>query len=117
MATYVLIPGAGASPWHWHLLAVELRERGHDVVAVDLPCDDESAGLSEYADTVVDAIGDRTDLVVVLVRRVHRTARVRPGASGPAGDADGDGPVAGRAAGRVVGQYRSRAGETRAGRA
>jgi pimeloyl-ACP methyl ester carboxylesterase len=65
MATYVLIPGAGASPWYWHLLAAELRERGHDVVAVDLPCDDESAGLSEYADTVVDAIGDRTDLVVV----------------------------------------------------
>jgi pimeloyl-ACP methyl ester carboxylesterase len=43
----------------------ELRSRGHDVVAVDLPSDDESAGWSEYADTVVDAIGDRTDLVVV----------------------------------------------------
>jgi hypothetical protein len=41
------------------------RARGHDVVAMDLPTDDESAGLSEYADTVVDAIGDRTDLVVV----------------------------------------------------
>jgi pimeloyl-ACP methyl ester carboxylesterase len=40
------------------------RERGHDVVAVDLPCDDESAGLGEYAD-VVNAVGDRTDLVVV----------------------------------------------------
>ena len=35
------------------------------MVAVDLPSDDESAGLSEYADTVLDAIGDRTDLVVV----------------------------------------------------
>jgi pimeloyl-ACP methyl ester carboxylesterase len=31
----------------------------------DLPCDDDSAGLAEYADTVVDAIGDRTDLIVV----------------------------------------------------
>lgn len=38
---------------------------GHDVVAVDLPCDDDSAGLLEYADTVTEAIGDRTDLVVV----------------------------------------------------
>lgn len=65
MATYVLIHGAGDSAWYWHLVADELRERGHDVVAVDLPCDDESAGLSEYADTVVDAIGDRTELVVV----------------------------------------------------
>jgi pimeloyl-ACP methyl ester carboxylesterase len=65
MATYVLIHGAGDSAWYWHLVASELRERGNDVVAVDLPCDDESAGLSEYADTVVNAIGDRTELVVV----------------------------------------------------
>jgi pimeloyl-ACP methyl ester carboxylesterase len=65
MATYVLIHGAGDSAFYWHLLAPELRERGHDAVAVDLPCDDESAGLSEYADTVVRAIGDRTELVLV----------------------------------------------------
>ena len=43
----------------------ELRESGHDPVAVDIPCDDDSAGLAEYADAVVDAVGDRTDLVVV----------------------------------------------------
>jgi hypothetical protein len=34
-------------------------------VAPDLPCDDDSAGLAEYADTVVDAVGDRTDLIIV----------------------------------------------------
>jgi pimeloyl-ACP methyl ester carboxylesterase len=61
----VLIHGAGDSAWYWHLLAADLRQRGHDVVAMDLPCDDESAGWSDYADAVVDAIGDRTDLVVV----------------------------------------------------
>jgi pimeloyl-ACP methyl ester carboxylesterase len=65
MATYVLIHGAADSAWYWHLLAPELRARGHDVVAPDLPCEDDSAGLSEYADTVIDAIGDRTELVVV----------------------------------------------------
>jgi pimeloyl-ACP methyl ester carboxylesterase len=65
VATYVLIHGAGDSAWYWHLVAPELRERGNDVIAMDLPCDDEQAGLSEYADTVVDAIGDRTELVVV----------------------------------------------------
>lgn len=65
MATYVLIHGAGDSAWYWHLVADELCERGHDVIAVDLPCEDESAGLSECADTVVDAIGDRTELVLV----------------------------------------------------
>ena len=65
MATYVLIHGAGDSGWYWHLVEAGLRQRGHDVVAVDLPSDDDSAGLSEYADAVVDAVGDRTDLIVV----------------------------------------------------
>ena len=61
MATYVMIHGAGSSVWYWHLVAPELQARGHHVVAVDLPCDDDSAGLSEYADTVVDAIADGVD--------------------------------------------------------
>jgi len=65
MATYVLIHGAGDGGWSWHLVDAELRERGHDVVAPDLPADDESSGLSAYADVVLDAIGDRTELVVV----------------------------------------------------
>jgi len=65
MATFVLIHGAGDSSWYWHLAAAALRERGHDIVAPDLPCEDDSAGLSEYTDTVLDAIGGRADLVVV----------------------------------------------------
>jgi pimeloyl-ACP methyl ester carboxylesterase len=65
MATFVLIHGAGDVGWYWHLVEAELRERGHDTVAPDLPCDDDSAGLPEYADAVVAAIGDRTDLIVV----------------------------------------------------
>jgi pimeloyl-ACP methyl ester carboxylesterase len=65
VTSYVLIHGGGGSAWDWHLVAAELRERGHDVVAVDLPIEDESAGWSEYADAVVDAIGERTGLVVV----------------------------------------------------
>jgi pimeloyl-ACP methyl ester carboxylesterase len=63
--TYVLIHGAGDVAWYWHLVSAELQERGHDVVAVDLPCEVDSAGWSQYADVVVEAIGDRTDLVVV----------------------------------------------------
>ncbi|WP_344887753.1 alpha/beta hydrolase [Actinomadura meridiana] len=65
MATFVLIHGAGDVGWYWHLVEAELRARGHVTVAPDLPCDDDSAGLPEYTDTVVDAIGDRTDVVVV----------------------------------------------------
>jgi len=43
----------------------ELRQRGYESVAPNLPCDDDSAGLPEYADTMVEAIGDRGDVVVV----------------------------------------------------
>jgi pimeloyl-ACP methyl ester carboxylesterase len=64
-ATFVLIHAAGDGAWSWGLVANELRARGHDALAVDLPSDDESAGLWEYADVVVDAIGDRTNVVVV----------------------------------------------------
>ena len=65
MATYVLIHGSGADSWYWHRLSPQLSRRGHDVVAPDLPTGDDSAGLLEYADTVVDAIGGRRDLVLV----------------------------------------------------
>ena len=34
-------------------------------MAVDLPCDDEGAGLAEYTDAVVHAVGDRRDVVLV----------------------------------------------------
>jgi pimeloyl-ACP methyl ester carboxylesterase len=64
-ATFVLIHGAGDVGWYWHLVDAELRERGHDVVVMDLPVDDDSAGLSEYADVVIEAIGDGRNLVVV----------------------------------------------------
>jgi hypothetical protein len=65
MATYALIHGAGDVGWYWHLVEAELRARGHDVVVMDLPCDDDAAGLPEYANVVVGAIGDRRDVVVV----------------------------------------------------
>lgn len=61
----MLIHGGGDVGWSWHLVEAELRARGHDVVAPDLPIEDDSAGLTEYADAVVEAVGDRTDLVVV----------------------------------------------------
>jgi pimeloyl-ACP methyl ester carboxylesterase len=65
MATFVLIHGGGGSAWDWHLLVPELIGRGHDVVVPDLPIDKPSAGFTEFRETVVSAIGDRGDLVVV----------------------------------------------------
>jgi pimeloyl-ACP methyl ester carboxylesterase len=78
MATFVLIPGAGSTSWYWHLVTPRLREAGHDVVAVDLPCDDDSAGLPEYRDAVVDAVAGHDqsahDLVLVAQSMAGFTA-------------------------------------------
>ena len=65
MATFVLIHGAGDLGWYWHLAEAELRARGHDTVAPDLPCDNDAASLDDYARTATDAVGGRQDLVIV----------------------------------------------------
>ena len=65
MATFGLIHGGGGSAWDWHLVAPELRARGHDSVAVDLPSDGPSAGWWDYVDEVVRALGQTSDLVIV----------------------------------------------------
>jgi pimeloyl-ACP methyl ester carboxylesterase len=65
MATFALIHGGGDVGWYWHLVEAELRQLGHDVVAPDLPCDDDTATLVDYADSVIEAIGERRDLIVV----------------------------------------------------
>ena len=65
MSTFALIHGGGDVGWYWHLVEAELRSRGHDTVAPDLPADDDALTLDDYADAVADAVGDRDDLVVV----------------------------------------------------
>ncbi|KAA9153865.1 alpha/beta hydrolase [Amycolatopsis acidicola] len=65
MATFALIPGAGGQAWYWHRLVPELTKHDHEALAIELPASDDSAGLSEYADVVVDAIGERSDVVLV----------------------------------------------------
>jgi pimeloyl-ACP methyl ester carboxylesterase len=58
MTTFAVVHGAGGSAWEWHLVRDELAARGHRLVAVDLPSEDESAGLTEHADAVVAAVRD-----------------------------------------------------------
>ena len=65
MSCFILIPGAGTDSRYWHLLVTELGDRGHDAVAVDLPSEDDAAGLNEYADAVVEAIGGRNRPILV----------------------------------------------------
>ncbi|MBO0804809.1 MAG: alpha/beta hydrolase [Nocardiopsaceae bacterium] len=110
MATFALIHGAGDAGWYWHLAERELRRRGHDTIAPDLPCEDDSAGLPEYADAVVSAIGGssggRGEVVVVaqsfggftaplVAARVPVTMLVFVAGMIPApGEAPGDWPAA-----------------------
>jgi thioesterase domain-containing protein len=65
--TFILIPGAGGSAWYWHLVVPRLERIGHEAVPVALPAADDAAGLPEYADAVVQAIGDREPRHVVIV--------------------------------------------------
>jgi hypothetical protein len=60
--TFVLVPGAGGDGHYWHLLAPLL---GPDTVSVDLPAGDEDAGLAAYADAIVAAAGDASDVTLV----------------------------------------------------
>jgi pimeloyl-ACP methyl ester carboxylesterase len=65
MSTFVLIPGAGGVAWYWHRVVPRLEDAGHRAIAVDLPGDDETAGLREYTHRVLDAIGERDGVVLV----------------------------------------------------
>jgi pimeloyl-ACP methyl ester carboxylesterase len=65
VARFVLIHGGGGSAWDWHLVVPELHERGHEAIAVDLPCEEPSAGWSAYAEAVVDVIGEGLPVIVV----------------------------------------------------
>lgn len=65
MTTFVLIHGASSDSWYWHLVAPRLREFGHEVIAPDLPSDQDWAGFGDYADAVAAPVGNRRDLIVV----------------------------------------------------
>ena len=64
MATFVLIHGAGDSGWYWHLVEEELRARGHDTVAPDVPVD--GSTLLECADMVAETVGSPAAPVAVV---------------------------------------------------
>jgi hypothetical protein len=62
---YVLIPGASGRAWYWRLVAPRLASRGHWAIAVELPADDDTKGLSDYAQAVLDAAGTAREVVIV----------------------------------------------------
>jgi pimeloyl-ACP methyl ester carboxylesterase len=67
MTTFALVHGAWHGAWCWERLTGPLRNRGHEVLAVELPAEDTDAGLEEYADTIWGALDDADASEVVLV--------------------------------------------------
>jgi pimeloyl-ACP methyl ester carboxylesterase len=57
VSTCALIPGAGGAAWCWHRVVPLLAAAGHDAVPVDLPGDDPSASVPDYARLLTNAIG------------------------------------------------------------
>ena len=67
LSTFLLIPGAGTGAWYWDLVADALRDHRHEALTVDLPCDDDTAGLEEYAGAAIAVLGgDEPDRLVVV---------------------------------------------------
>jgi hypothetical protein len=63
---YLLVPGAGGvATWFYSRLVPLLQHAGHEAIPVDLPGDDETAGLPEYAQLVAHAAGNRRDVVLL----------------------------------------------------
>jgi pimeloyl-ACP methyl ester carboxylesterase len=66
VGTFVLVHGAWHGGWCWDQLRAVLAERGHDSIAVDLPCEDGSATFEDYASVVLAAVPtDASEIVVV----------------------------------------------------
>lgn len=87
MATFILIPGAGGAAVYWSLVQPLLERAGQRAIAVDLPGDDENAGLDVYAERVMRAMAERDDVILVAQSLGGFTA----------------GAVCGRAANRIRG--------------
>jgi hypothetical protein len=66
MSTFVVVPGAWDRPAAMEPVIEPLRSAGHEVIVVDLACEDADATLETYAAAVRAALrDDPTDVVLV----------------------------------------------------
>lgn len=66
MSTFVIVPGAWDTPAAMEPIVEPLTSAGHEVVVVDLPCDEAGATLEQYADAVRAVLpDDLADVVLV----------------------------------------------------
>jgi pimeloyl-ACP methyl ester carboxylesterase len=66
MTTFLLVPGAGSDPSYWRFVVAELADRGHRPIAIDLPCEDDSADLNTYAEAVAAQYRDDGERPIVV---------------------------------------------------
>ena len=62
---FLLIPGGGGEAWVWSRVESELIARGHAAASIDLPADDDSSGIEEYAERSLSAVDVGTNPLVV----------------------------------------------------
>ena len=87
MSTFALVHGGWHGAWCWERLTPELEALGHRLISLDLPSDDSSASLDDYADVVCAALADvdGDDRVVIGHSLAGQTAEVieMPGSHSP----------------------------------
>jgi pimeloyl-ACP methyl ester carboxylesterase len=66
MSLFCLVHGAFQGSWCWDLLIPYLEAQGHKTVTMNLPIDNTSATLSQFADAVIQVL-PKTDDDIVLV--------------------------------------------------
>ncbi|HEX3299235.1 MAG TPA: alpha/beta hydrolase [Actinomycetota bacterium] len=77
MKTYALLPGACHGPWCWTATIAALDERGHRAIAIDLPCDDVTAGFDRYVEVTRDALDGAGDDIVLVGHSLGAHTAVR----------------------------------------
>jgi pimeloyl-ACP methyl ester carboxylesterase len=89
MARYVLVHGAWHGGWCFRRLVEELKERGHEIEAPDLPCEEVGLTAVDYARLV----GPKPDAIVVghslggfTIGQIEARTRVYLGARLPVED-------------------------------
>ncbi|MEO8892134.1 MAG: alpha/beta hydrolase [Coleofasciculaceae cyanobacterium] len=66
MSLFCLVHGANQGTWCWERLIPELEARGHQAITMDLPIDEPSTSLSNYADVVIQSLQDVDDQVILV---------------------------------------------------
>ncbi|ARV61360.1 alpha/beta hydrolase [Nostocales cyanobacterium HT-58-2] len=66
MSLFCLVHGAYLGAWCWDLLTQEIEASGHQTVAVDLPIEDPTAGVLQYAEVVSETLQGLEDDVILV---------------------------------------------------